>query len=136
MRPGLLLSQDLSRSEIDLDYIRLAVRGSIFRMQHRIELPSLAKRQRMKLSTVVPLTQILSALIKPLHAAILAIGNVQVSIWSDCDCVYQIELAGPGAVLAPFAKLHSPYTKGNFEFDRVVTGWRGSHPVLDLRLKR
>ena len=31
---------------------------------------------------------------------------------------------------------HPPYTKGNFEFERVVTGWRGSHPVLDLRLKR
>ena len=30
---------------------------------------------------------------------------------------------------------HSPYTKGNFEFERVVKGWRGSHSVLDLRLK-
>jgi hypothetical protein len=31
---------------------------------------------------------------------------------------------------------HSPYAKGNFQFERVVTGWRGSSPVLDLRLKR
>jgi hypothetical protein len=31
---------------------------------------------------------------------------------------------------------HSPYTKGNFEFERVVRGWRSSVPVLDLRLKR
>ena len=31
---------------------------------------------------------------------------------------------------------HSPYTKGNFEFERVVKGWRSSVPVLDLRLKR
>src|SRR6202521_6248271 len=31
---------------------------------------------------------------------------------------------------------HSPYTKGNFEFERVVRGWRASRPVLDLRLKR
>ena len=31
---------------------------------------------------------------------------------------------------------HSPYTKGNFEFERTVTGWRASHPALDLRLKR
>lgn len=31
---------------------------------------------------------------------------------------------------------HSPYTKGNFEFERVVTGWRGIHVVLDLRLKK
>ena len=31
---------------------------------------------------------------------------------------------------------HSPYTKGNFEFERVVKGWRTSSPVLDLRLKR
>jgi hypothetical protein len=28
------------------------------------------------------------------------------------------------------------YTKGNFEFERVVRGWRTSYPVLDLRLKR
>jgi hypothetical protein len=31
---------------------------------------------------------------------------------------------------------HSPYTKGNFEFERVVRGWRSSYRVLDLRLKR
>ncbi len=31
---------------------------------------------------------------------------------------------------------HSPYTKGNFEFERVLKGWRASPPVLDLRLKR
>jgi hypothetical protein len=31
---------------------------------------------------------------------------------------------------------HSPYAKGNFQFDRVVTGWRESFTVLDLRLKR
>ena len=29
----------------------------------------------------------------------------------------------------------SPYTKGNFEFERVVRGWRTSYSVLDLRLK-
>jgi len=31
---------------------------------------------------------------------------------------------------------HSPYAKGNFQFEQVVTGWRASSPVLDLRLKR
>jgi hypothetical protein len=31
---------------------------------------------------------------------------------------------------------HSPYAKGNFEFERVVTGWRGIHSVIDLRRKR
>jgi hypothetical protein len=30
---------------------------------------------------------------------------------------------------------HSTYTKGNFQFERVVTGWRMG-PVLDLRLKK
>ena len=30
---------------------------------------------------------------------------------------------------------HAPYTKGNFQFERVVTGWRG-RSVLDLRLKK
>ena len=33
-------------------------------------------------------------------------------------------------------RYHAPYTKGNFEFERVVRGWRSSVPVLDLRLKR
>src|SRR5437762_3476036 len=33
------------------------------------------------------------------------------------------------------ASLHSPYAKGSFQFERVVTGWRASSPVLDLRLK-
>src|SRR5437773_2264288 len=32
--------------------------------------------------------------------------------------------------------LHAPYTKGNFQFERTVTGWRARYPVLDLRLKR
>jgi len=31
---------------------------------------------------------------------------------------------------------HAPYTKGNFQFERTVTGWRTRYPVLDLRLKR
>jgi hypothetical protein len=31
---------------------------------------------------------------------------------------------------------HSPYTKGNFEFERVMRGWRSSAPLLDLRRKR
>ena len=31
---------------------------------------------------------------------------------------------------------HAPYTKGNFQFERTVTGWRARYPVLDLRLKR
>ena len=30
---------------------------------------------------------------------------------------------------------HSPYAKGNFQFERVVTGWRATR-LLDLRLKR
>jgi hypothetical protein len=33
-------------------------------------------------------------------------------------------------------RCHSPYTKGNFEFERVVRGWRSSVPVFDMRLKR
>ncbi len=30
---------------------------------------------------------------------------------------------------------HSPYAKANFQFERVVPGWRAT-PVLDLRLKK
>jgi hypothetical protein len=30
---------------------------------------------------------------------------------------------------------HSPYAKGNLQFDRVIQGWR-SQTVLDLRRKR
>jgi hypothetical protein len=30
---------------------------------------------------------------------------------------------------------HSIYAKGNFQFERVVTGWR-TQTVLDLRLKK
>jgi hypothetical protein len=32
-------------------------------------------------------------------------------------------------------RYHSPNAKGNFQFERVVTGWRGTS-VLDFRLKR
>jgi hypothetical protein len=31
---------------------------------------------------------------------------------------------------------HAPYTKGNFQFERVITGWRTRYAMLDLRLKR
>jgi hypothetical protein len=31
---------------------------------------------------------------------------------------------------------HSPYTKGNFQLEQVVTGWRAKYSVLDLRLKK
>ena len=30
---------------------------------------------------------------------------------------------------------YSPNAKGNFQFDRMITGWR-NRPVLDLRLKK
>jgi RNA-directed DNA polymerase len=29
-----------------------------------------------------------------------------------------------------------PYTKGNFQFERIVTGWRAKYSVVDLRLKK
>jgi len=31
---------------------------------------------------------------------------------------------------------HAPYTKGNFQFERVITGWLTRFPMLDLRLKK
>jgi len=31
---------------------------------------------------------------------------------------------------------HAPYTKGNFQFERIIAGWRTRYPLLDLRLKR
>jgi hypothetical protein len=31
---------------------------------------------------------------------------------------------------------HAPYTKGNFQFERVITGWLTRFPLLDLRLKK
>jgi hypothetical protein len=30
---------------------------------------------------------------------------------------------------------YAPYAKGNFQFERVVRGWRNT-PILDLRLKK
>jgi hypothetical protein len=38
--------------------------------------------------------------------------------------------------IAQQRRYHSPYTKGNFQFERTVTGWRARYSVLDLRLKR
>jgi hypothetical protein len=32
-------------------------------------------------------------------------------------------------------RYHSPNAKANFQFERVVRGWRDT-PVLDLRLKK
>ena len=31
---------------------------------------------------------------------------------------------------------HSPYTKGNFQFERIITGWRTRYALPDLRLKK
>jgi hypothetical protein len=40
-------------------------------------------------------------------------------------------------VLTPqLTNQHSPYTKGNFQLEEVVTGWRAKYSVLDLRLKK
>jgi hypothetical protein len=30
---------------------------------------------------------------------------------------------------------HSPYTKGNFEFESVISEWRAIRPELDMRRK-
>ena len=37
--------------------------------------------------------------------------------------------------VAPAMQNYSTNAKGNFQFDRVITGWR-NRPVLDLRLKK
>jgi hypothetical protein len=31
---------------------------------------------------------------------------------------------------------HAPYTKGNFQFERTVAGWRERYALLDLRRKK
>jgi hypothetical protein len=31
---------------------------------------------------------------------------------------------------------HSPYTKGNIQFERIVKGWRAKYSMVDLRLKK
>ena len=41
-----------------------------------------------------------------------------------------------GGSFQPSAGLRSPYTKGNFEFERVLSGWRAIRPELDMRRKR
>src|SRR6266436_9009766 len=38
--------------------------------------------------------------------------------------------------VAERGRSHSPYTKGNFEFERVVRGWRTRFSVLDCRRKK
>ena len=37
--------------------------------------------------------------------------------------------------VGPTVRSYSTNAKGNFQFDRVISGWR-DRPVLDLRLKR
>ena len=37
--------------------------------------------------------------------------------------------------VAPAMRSYSMNAKGNFRFDRVISGWR-NRPVLDLRLKK
>jgi hypothetical protein len=41
-----------------------------------------------------------------------------------------------GQTLVPTGETdYAPYTKANFQFERVMTGWRNT-PILDLRLKK
>ena len=41
----------------------------------------------------------------------------------------------PELCIAPTMRSYSTNAKGNFQFDRVISGWR-DRPVLDLRLKK
>ncbi len=50
-------------------------------------------------------------------------------IYPEVEYVMQIDIGEQW-------RKHSPYTKGNFQFEQVVTGWRAKYSVLDLRLKR
>nr|AEH95305.1 putative membrane transport protein [Aplysina aerophoba bacterial symbiont clone AANRPS] len=43
--------------------------------------------------------------------------------------------AEPSTDLHDMGERYSPNAKGNFQFDRMITGWR-NRPVLDLRLKK
>ena len=48
---------------------------------------------------------------------------------------YTVTVAGPETEVVPPMRSYSLNAKGNFQFDRVITGWR-NRPVLDWRLKR
>jgi hypothetical protein len=41
---------------------------------------------------------------------------------------------GRGHAAVP--RYHAPYTKGNFQFERIITGWRTRYPLLYLRLRK
>ena len=52
------------------------------------------------------------------------------------ECPLQEELQTIQGPVRQHGGGHAPYTKGNFQFERTVTGWRTRFPLLDLRLKR
>jgi hypothetical protein len=52
-----------------------------------------------------------------------------------CPCHPEIKRVMHEEVGQDRAK-HAPYTKGNFQFERIIRGWRTRYPLLDLRLKR
>jgi hypothetical protein len=64
--------------------------------------------------------RILRLIQKWLNAGVMEEGK-----WSDT------KTGSPqGSVITP------PYTKGNFQFERVITGWLTRFPLLDLRRNR
>jgi hypothetical protein len=45
------------------------------------------------------------------------------------------EMVGDGKRNSARIGDHAPYTKGNFQFERTVVGWRERYTLLDLRRK-
>ncbi len=43
---------------------------------------------------------------------------------------------GAMQALTPEDRILAPYTKGNFQFERTVTGWQERYALLDLRRKK
>ena len=55
--------------------------------------------------------------------------------WLKAGFVYRNELFPTEAGTPQGGNHHAPYAKANFQFERVVTGWR-SVPILDMRHKK
>src|SRR6266851_5557731 len=74
-------------------------------MRRSVKFALLTERDGVKLPSIFPFTQELPALVKPLQAAVLTVGDIEIALWTNSDRMNQIEFPRRRAVLAPLTKL-------------------------------
>ena len=107
MRAHFKASQHPAAGRVNFDYVEFGVPRYSLWMGADVKFAGLAERHCVELTAVAPLTEKFPLRVEPLHATILTVGDIHISLRANSEGMDYIEFTWTGATFPPFADLPS-----------------------------